>query len=327
MAERGEISELSASPLEDTEDGLRTARHFEVTAYSAVDAKALLRQRKGITRGVPFVSYQGEVIDYSLVCRGITAGPKTRDAPIGGLASYLVNAVYENRRGGSPEPAIGGPPVYRIETTLVSVPADLDKDGDPIVTASGEPVDPPLTNLSADEVLVVEWWVTAGNVLEVLKSMRVYRNGLNASDWHTAPRGCVLCEGIRNTDEVEVDGGRVAVKLSGRFQYRPPIVVADLPVKVLRKPSAGVFSLPYSVVTGTLEGFTRLVPNRGTRKFNADVEPPSSPYERIMDSQGRYITEPVDFDEAGAYVAVGGQRSVIAYELKRRYVELNDLGV
>jgi len=331
MADRGDIVEQDADPVVETEDKTSTARNFRVVARSALDARILLRDRAGVHRGVVYRSMQGEAIDASMICRSVSSRAVKREAPLGGLADYDVKAVYETRKsGGKEEPAIGGPPVYGLDVSLLSVPVDVDYKGRALVMSSLEPFDPPETDTEAQEVFPVEWWLVSGSTIEAIKSVRGLANSLNAEEWLGAPRGSVFCLGVRKVDETVTDGGRVAVKFSARFEYRRPLELADLSVKVVKMNDAAtaIFG-DTKFITATqadVEGFDVLRADRGRRTIAGADDDGFGEWKPIVRGK-RDVTGPVDLDGAGNELKDGMTKVAILVRKKRRYVDFRAYGV
>lgn len=331
MAERGEIREQNTDPVSESEDVTSTARNFRVVARSALDAKFLLRDRENVFRGVVWESAYGETADETLICRGVEAGPAGRDAPLGGLADYEVKARYATKkRGGKQEAAIGGGPVYGLDVSLATVPVDVDGRGRALVSSSMEPFDPPLSDTEAREVIPVEWWVLGGSVLEVIKSMRGLAGSLNASAWLGAPRGSVFCLGVRKQDETAAAAGRVAVKFSAGFEYRRPLDLGELGVRVVKvnPTSTAIFGGSYflDAVQADVEGFDELRADRGRRSVTGTLESGYGDWKPIVRNK-REVTEPVDLNGEGGELKSGETKVAILLRMKRRYVEFGKYGV
>lgn len=328
MAERGDIRLVSEGPLRVSVSDASKVDVWSVLARSQLDARLLLAARQNILENAVYQSPLGEVADSFLVVRELEVVPHVRSAAVGGIADYRVTVSYGKLTGGREDAAIGGPPEYWVEDSLVSEPVDVDASGDPIVYTNGEPVDPPLTAEKVTEVFGVTWWVETTDVLTLLGSLRPCKGALNLKTWHGASKGCMLCAGIRKQEQVEVDSGRWAVKLMGRWKYRPPVSASDLDATVLM-PAAGATlkSGKFSVFSGTMEGFWRVHANHGFREldgFDGDGNPKWLP---IEDESGRVVSEPVSLDKDGKRLTQNSKQFVVVRKLNARYVDFNGLGV
>lgn len=327
--QRGDIIEENANgdDIEEDESSVRATRVFRVIARSSIDARALLRDDRGIQRGVIYQSRLGEVFDTSLICRGLNVAPVNRHAPPGGLADYRATCTYSAPTDGTggDEPAIGGPPRFSLETRLESVTVDVDGRGVPITTSSLEPLDPPENDDEPRQQLVVRWWRTVGSVQQALNELRRFADALNERTFAGAPRGSLRCQGVVKEDETEVAMGRVAIRLQSRFDYREPIRVSDLAVDVVRLGGATATGAPsFPSVTGTLEGWTELRADRGTRQVTGVDAAGRVMFEQIQ-RNGRDVIQPVDLDGSGRELQPGARKRAIAIQKKARYEDFNQL--
>jgi len=315
MPSTADIREQKAGPVNETADGFTHTRRWKCIARSEMEARAKMRHYAGVFINAPWYTTFGERPDPSVVCRSMSI-EGSPPAPLGGSGDYLVEAGYEP--AGTDEAVIGGPPVYRLQTSVSSVPVDIDSDGDPIENSAGQPIDPPLTDLGDQEVLTVEWWQQYATLAACFQEIRPYRNAKNLTTWQGAPKGSVRCRGIANVDEVEVEGG-IWVKLRAPFEYREPIDTATLPAVVKNK--SGVTQ------SGELEGWDTLTADRGTRVKGAVVDGKQT-YLPIMTEDGTEpVREPVNLDGLGQVLGSSATPVAIVRRLSAKYLNFAALGI
>lgn len=315
MPSTSDIREQKAGPVQETADGFTHTRRWKCIARSEMEARAKMRHFAGVFISAPWYTTFGEKPDPSVVCRSLSI-EGSPPAPLGGQGDYLVEAGYEP--AGTDEAVIGGPPKYRIQTSITSVPVDIDADGDPIENSAGQPIDPPLTDQDDQEVLVVEWWRKYATLSACFAEIRPYRNAKNLTAWQAAPKGSVRCRGIANVDEVEVEDG-LWVKLRSPFEYREPIDTATFPAVVKDKSGA--------TQAGTLEGFDTLSADRGTRVKGAVVDGVQT-YLPIMTEDGTEpVREPVNLDGLGQALGSSATPVAIVRRLSAKYLDFSALGI
>lgn len=310
-----DIREQKAGPVSETSDGFTHTRRWKVFARSEMEARALMAKHREVFIGAPWYTTFGERPDASVVCRGLRFEGDP-PAPLGGYGDYLVEADYEP--AGADEAVIGGPPKYRLQTSLVSQPVDIDADGDPITNSAGEPIDPPLTDYTDQEILVVEWWSKYASLSAAYQAARPYRNAKNLVTWQGAPKGSMRCRGVNHVDDVVVSDG-IWVKFNTQMEYREPIDTSTFPAVVKDKAGA--------TQSGELEGWDTLYADRGTRK-KGPVVATIQTYFPIMTSDGTEpVREPVNLDGDGAPLASSATPVAIVRRLSGKYLNFSALGI
>ena len=326
---RADIVELrvSGAVVTETEDDLTTQRLFSVLASDPYDAKLKLAAA-GVQINSVWSDAYGTAWDSSVVVRSMAYEGKPHAQAVTGRedGDYLVTVEYGRRSGG--EAAINGPTIYRSTGSLQNKPVDVDRYGNPIINTAEEPLSPELTKPNADEVLKVDWWTqNTGGVAAVIQMIRPYRGALNSVSWQGADARAVLCLGIENVDEADDNW----YKLSARFQYKPPIDVADISASdVYRKTAAGgAFTLKAS---GEISGWSDLRLNKGLRKINpaaggASGDDVVDKFVAIVDGEGNKVDEPVLLDKDGAVLTEGANAVVLAFETNEKEQDFNALGI
>lgn len=304
--------EIDPDPLVYDATGYKTARNFDVLARSQLDVLAILR-RYGICYGAVWQTSHSEAPDYSIVCKSIvvTSDP---EAVIGGFGRYFAKANYERRVD---EPVIGGPPVYRVKGGLVSEPVDIDVYGNPIVNAADEPIDPPLTISSVNEVLNVSWYQQTDDIYSLQMSLREYRGAVNSEKWRGAMALSFLCHGVDIIEELDEDW----VKLGADFEYRHPIDPSELSADIYKRTSGGSLSK----ITSSVGGWVGIYANRGRRE-KGEVKNGKRDYPAIL-VDGQPVSEPVDLAGDGTRLDITANQVAIIVPLVARQKDFSELGV
>lgn len=247
------VEQKPDAETEQTANGMTAGRRWSVIAASGVDALAIVKGALGIQIFSVYQNVQGQVPNPNLLLRRLRARGKP-EAVIGGLGQYIIDGEYstdlEDKRA-----VPGGPWVWSVRGTLGSLLVDHDFKGNPIVTSSEEPVDPPLTRLSPEEVLHGERYFQGPDEISVYIPLRPYVATVNAAPFFGASRGCVLCHVPQPRAS---DSGWVFVSID--FQYKKP---------------KHLFGQTY-------EGWQDTIPDRGRRKIKDNTSnDPGQRYEAI----------------------------------------------
>lgn len=253
--------------------GPQLSRVFTVVAESENDAYDVLDSNSGVHRGAIYEDPYGIIVDSFAICHELRI--RTRiPAPNGGTGLYHVEADYRypdyrNQR----QPVLAdGAPQYRIERSIVSVPADKQLDGSPITNAAGEPLNPPRSKLVFEQTLVAEWMYPFDDWFAARFFVAPFEGKLNSTLFKTAPRGSLFCSGI-DPVEIAVPGldlyGQPAFHLTASFIFRPPLTIGST----------------------TYEGWQDVFPNLGRRIRTAGAPAGSVPVKDIIGADGKPITE------------------------------------
>ena len=320
MSTAPDIIEGKPDPLVENERGLSGARRFSIVAASQMDARRLLRVKKKIFLNVPWQSAYGEAFDDTAVARELSFRQRTA-APFGGKG--LFDAVVRYGRRDSDEAVPFGPAVYRKGITLEQKKADLDEDGDPIVSSSNEPFDPGFTRPEPNELWTVTWWWMNTTLSDWAQNARTYDGALNTVTWQGAPPFGVLCHGLTNTEEVvlneSVSPAILGIKTQGVFEFRRLIDPDDLVASVQDKDGNAIVA-PFS-------GFAENTIDRGYRR-KVGVDANGKPiYETIQAKNGSSMSQPTFLDGAGDILDDAATPVAIVFGLNPRRADLNLLGI
>ena len=149
------------APTRQTANGLVAYRRWSVIAASGVDAMNILAATLNQPLNNIFAVYenaQGEQPNPALKMTSIEA-VGSPEAVAGGTGNYIIDAEYstipEEQRA-----VPGGPWILTTQGSLASVQVDHDIAGNPIVTSSEEPIDPPLSVLRPEFSIHAECYVS-----------------------------------------------------------------------------------------------------------------------------------------------------------------------
>lgn len=313
MAGADDIREQRPGRVRETQDGFKHARSWKVFARSEFDARRKLRLYRKVFIGAAWYTTYNEVPDASVVCRELDIDP-TVPAPLGGVGDYTITASYE--RPGRDEAVAGGPPIYRLESSLQSAPIDIDADGDPIENLVQEPIE--ASDFEDREVLRVEWWREFASLSAAFQFIRPFRNSLNLTTWQGVPKGGARCKGVQNMEEVQLESS-LLVKLSTSIEVREGIDAATFGSQIVDKTGAAV--------AGTLEGWAQIKRHVGTRELGAVVDGKQT-YKPILTEDGAdRITEPVPLDASGARLGDGADPIAIMFNVVPKYKDFAELGI
>lgn len=319
MADNWNIRDQGSGRLVRNKEGYSQPRRWKISARSEIEAETAMRRLRNVFIDAPYYTSYGEKPDTSSVCRSISIEGLPH-APFGGRGDYLVEAEYGPAE--KDEAVIGGPPVYRIKSSAASTPIDLDADGDPITNIVGEPIDPPLSDYSDQEVLSVEWWGLWDNLAAAFAEVRPYRNSLNLIEWQALAKGSARIMELSNSEEVEVEVDAVTklwVKWSASIEVRLPIDTADLAATVIDKDG--------NTLTGELEGWVALYANRGRRELGEVVAGVQQYLPILTEDGGDVVSEPVPLGADGLRLPSASAQVVMARDVVRRYRDFNLLGI
>jgi hypothetical protein len=322
MAVHQEIVEDTPITLVEDQNGFTTGRVFTVVARSQLAAREVLINN-GVKIDAVWQSPHGESPEPNTLCRSIEIQPRI-EAKIGGPDGlYDCIATYSQEDnttdGGGVEPTPGGDPVYSIESSVVTTPADIDAAGDPIANSADEPFDPPLTLQTPREILVVQWFVPGVALISYLATTRKFLGSLNSNEFHGAPRGSMLCLGVK---PVQQDANQLLV--TARFEYQNPLDISLLPAVVKIKNTSGIW---VTAADSQIEGWMSTAVDRGLRVKDG-VDGSNKPkYKPIVNKDGQPITKPVDLDGDGNELTDGGTRVVRAYAMYKRFENFSSLAI
>lgn len=307
------ITEYPSQGITLDEAGIKASRTFSVLAKSAFEAMTLLRINRRVSQFSMYESPQGEVPDKSIICTSLNVKAQKKEAPPGGTALYEVTANY----GRVTSQAVpDGPPIYRIRGTTTTAPVDHDAWGNPILTSSDEPIDPPLTMLQPDERLVVEWWVADQDQLRLQMDMRRFRGALNSTTWKGAPRGCLMCQGVEISD-VQTN----KIKLSTEMIFKPPVEIADLNATVMVRGKSNTLQ----AVGRQLEGWYGTYVDRGTRTKTTPRDGP--PQYTPIRKGGEAVDKPINLDGQGAEAQPNAKPVLIGVAIQANYQNFAEMGI
>lgn len=313
-----QIIEGKPDPLVENERGLSGARRFSIEAASQLDARRLLCIKKDIFKNVPWQSAYGESFDDTAVARELVFRQRTA-APFGGTG--IFEALVRYGRRDSDEAVPFGRPIYRKGITLEQKKADLDEDGDPVVSSSKEPFDPGFTRPEPNELWTVTWWWMNTTLDNWATTSRTYDGALNTVTWQGAPPFGVLCHGITNTEEVVLNEATslLAIKSQGTFEFRRLIDPADLVADVQDKDG--------NAIAAAFSGFAENTIDRGYRR-RVGVDDNGKPiYENIQAKNGSSMSQPSFLDGAGDILDDAANPVAIVFGMNPRRADFNALGI
>jgi hypothetical protein len=271
MSSIPEIIEQRPPPGTLDENGWSFTRRWSVIAASEIDALKKLKSKLGVDRGTVFKNAKGQVPDAGVLLQRFTFDGRP-PAPAGGQGQYIVEAIYSNAQP-TPQSKPGGPSVWWVKGTIGTRPVDLDVKGLPIIYSSEEPVDPPLTKLTPQELLHGEFYVRAVDSVTAYMALRPYNTKLNLTPFFGAPQGSLLSH-IFQTEPSDTGWVKVSIDL----QFQEP--------KVLNGKR--------------FIGWADVFPDRGYRKIvNPSSRNPDTRYERIVDAAGNPVSTPAYLDGRG----------------------------
>lgn len=311
------ITEINADPMVIDLTGLTAARNFDVWAGSQLEALEVVKNH-GVSIGSVFRTIRGEQPDLTVRCQAmqITAQP---DAVIGGGGRFLVKALYRRvsttTGGGDSTQAVpGGPAVYRLIRGLISTPFDVDANGQPVVNAVEEPIDPPLTMQAPTLMVRVTWFVRAFNAISLQASLTPFSGALNSVSWRGFPSESLLSHGVELVNELD-DGW---VQLVANFEYRAPVSLAGSHVVI--RGAGGGFG---SIGAGRISGWMQWYVNRGNRYFAGTDDAGRAIYQE--EDEG--TRGPFDLNTGGRRLADGAPRVVIVVPVYQNRVNFGALGI
>jgi hypothetical protein len=319
-----EVIEGPPDPIEETEQGITTARNFDIIATSQIQARALLKAQKGVEIGAIIVwqDYKGQSWNDEVICRRITIEGRPHAPLPGGTGRYLVKAEYSSARQG--EAFIEGPPVYLLGGSLENAAADVDAEGRPVANSADEPFETPLARLKANEVLTVIWWDQYDTLGALLEVIRPYRGAINSAPWQGAEPRTVLCHGIDYTDHAFMGiapGAKHWWKLEGKFEYRRPLPLADFPgVKLKVRSGAN-----WVDATDPVDPWVEIRPDRG-RRIKGEVVDGVQRYEDVL-SNNKPVDEPVYLDGAGQLLETSADQVALVFKQVKRELNFSDLDI
>lgn len=274
------ITEEAPAALIEDAQGLRGARNFTVIASSDTEAKSLLADQLSVARGAVYQSAAGDQPDLQFKCQSIEVRGDP-PAVIGGVGLYRVRAVYRVGDEDIAEPVAGGEKAYNWDTALVSMPADIDIDGSPIVNSSNEPFDPPQNALVPVLRLSVEWYVEAFALADLIK----YTGVKNSDTWSVGDGSGTLSPGqafiTRMSRRQRSDG---LIRVSAEVDMKA--------YQVIQFWNGGHVNLPASFEAKDVSSFDVAQADRG-RRIKGDVTDNVQTYEPILDTDDNPVTEPV----------------------------------
>jgi hypothetical protein len=253
------VQQRPPGPLISNESGTTVPRRYSILATSELNALAILKAF-GIYRGCVFKDFNGSIPNPQVIAQNIQIIGKP-PAVFGGVGQYICDVNYSSQQGVL-RAVPGGPAVFTPRPSLSSTPVDLDAQGNPILTSSEEPLDPPLTALRPNEVLHGEFYIQSPSAAAAYAILRPYNASLNASPFFGAPRGGILSHVFSPEPS---DTGWVRVEVD--FEYR-------------KSKSYG---------GKTYEGWHDTFPDRGTRIIIDNTQDdPSKRYQNLTvpDSSG-----------------------------------------
>lgn len=186
------IDEASASK-DDQVVSRSAVRRFHVLFDDASNGNAT---RARIAPGVPRIGTPHPE-DLYMWASGV---PSVR--PVGdNRVLYEVEVSYTSARGGDGDNAdpLERPPIINWDWELSSEPIDLDPDGLPITTISGEYYDPPLMADVADQKVIIERNYASFDPYV----LRTFRYVVNSDDFLGFPPGTALMKPIRARTQTE----------------------------------------------------------------------------------------------------------------------------
>lgn len=324
-------------PLEYTKKGLKSAAAWTVEAVSRMSALFQVIN-EGVDIGMPYVDVDGSVPSNTLLCSGINVQPWQGMNEGMSTSVYLVVARYEDVTGSANQNTdieVDGPAVWTTESSLSTIPTDIDRLGSAVVNTARVPIEGE-TVPEPTEFQTAEWIRSNQNYFDAARWCRKFRARTNSTDWKGAGRREVLSHGpiVQALDKKAFSGGGL-VKFTGRFEFKRSRIIPGTLVSWNESANAFV-----QLNSAEVPGFTAVRLSQGVQELNPDYDPVNLTQDvtkaqryrpiTMYDSDGRrhQVTTPVLLNQAGLFEHDDQVRKSIkvVYEIVEEF-DLNALGI